>query len=149
MPTRPPHPCNRPGCPELTSERFCKAHAQAEQRRYDAERGSSAQRGYGSSWRRVRALVLERDPICRLCGQRPSVDVDHIRSKRAGGTDSLDNLRGVCHGCHSVKTARQDGRWGRGGQKSQALAKDRTNAQTRAFAGSDPPLWPAGPGKAA
>lgn len=29
-----------------------------------------------------------------------------------GGSDDPDNLQGMCHDCHSAKTAKEDGRWG-------------------------------------
>lgn len=31
--------------------------------------------------------------------------VDHIRSKRAGGTDDVENLQPLCNQCHKEKTA--------------------------------------------
>ena len=30
MPVKPASPCSHPGCPELTHERYCDAHAKAE-----------------------------------------------------------------------------------------------------------------------
>ncbi len=32
--------------------------------------------------------------------------------RRRGGTDAESNLQGMCHDCHSRKTALEDGRWG-------------------------------------
>lgn len=54
-------------------------------------------------------IVLHRDPFCRVCDKRPSVEVDHITPKAAGGTDELENLQGICRTCHRRKTAAEGG----------------------------------------
>ena len=116
MPTAPKKPCRYPGCPALIDGGLCPTHARLLQRRYDAARGTTKERGYGVEWQRLRRLILDRDPMCTWpgCEQR-STDVDHIVSRRRGGTDDPSNLRGLCHAHHSEKTARFDGAWGRRG----------------------------------
>lgn len=58
-------------------------------------------------WGRTRRRILRRDPHCTLqdrgCTQ-VSTEVDHI-----GDPDEHhdSNLRGVCHPCHTKRTARQ------------------------------------------
>lgn len=48
------------------------------------------------------------------CGE-PATDVDHIVPHK--GNHELfwdrDNWQALCHHCHSVKTATEDGGWGR------------------------------------
>ncbi|WP_449390656.1 HNH endonuclease signature motif containing protein [Eoetvoesiella caeni] len=66
-----------------------------------------------AAWRRLRDVVLSRDPICRQCWDdyeriTPSTDVDH-RDNDPSNND-LDNLQGLCHECHSRKTNRDMGR---------------------------------------
>ena len=63
-----------------------------------------------AAWRRLRAEVLKRDPICRTpgCG-RKSVVADHIVQRERGGPDTLANLRGLCTECHNQ---RRRGSWG-------------------------------------
>lgn len=94
--------CSHAGCFELTTKGSCGHH---EAKRQD-NRASSSARGYGRRWRKLRILILHRDPICRICKRAPSTDVDHIIPKREGGEDSAQNLQGVCHSCHSHKTGR-------------------------------------------
>ena len=57
-------------------------------------------------WRRLRAAVLARDPVCasRGCG-RPAVHVDHVVPRSRGGADTLGNLRGACQSCHNRRSA--------------------------------------------
>jgi 5-methylcytosine-specific restriction enzyme A len=111
MPYSPAKPCTRPGCGALTHERFCQQHQREEYRRQDERRGSASARGYDARWRRLRAMVLAREPLCRLCRATgrvvEAVEVDHIVRKRAGGRDELDNLQPLCRPCHSAKTARE------------------------------------------
>lgn len=60
--------------------------------------------GYGSGWKAARLQVWERDKVCRACGGLPSpirrLDVHHIVEPRNGGTNDLNNLVGLHHGCH-------------------------------------------------
>ncbi|MEU9333139.1 holin [Streptomyces sp. NPDC048290] len=107
--------CSTPGCPEYTTGGRCPdCRAKA-----DKQRGTSAQRGYGTEHRRrFRAAVLARDPVCVACHQAPSKHADHHpRSRRelqAAGLDPNDpqHGRGLCAACHSQETARhQPGGW--------------------------------------
>lgn len=108
MPSRPP--THRP--PSSTA------------RQHDA-RPNSAARGYDRRWRKLRLAVLWEEPVCMICHRQRSHHVDHIIAREKGGTDSRENLRGVCHGCHSRKTVAEDGGLGRGrgGRISGGLAR--------------------------
>ena len=75
-------------------------------------RGTSTQQGYGSAWRHVRDAFLAAHPWCVGCGAS-ATDVDHIVASRRGGTDDWENLRPLCHPCHSRKTVLHDGGFGR------------------------------------
>jgi 5-methylcytosine-specific restriction endonuclease McrA len=69
--------------------------------------GWSGRRVVPTDWKKRRAAVLTRDPLCRLnlmvCTGR-STQVDHIINVAEGGTHELTNLRGVCKPCHDDKT---------------------------------------------
>lgn len=64
--------------------------------------------GSTARWRRLRALILERDGYrCRMptvdgtpCN-RPADTVDHIVPRARGGTDAPENLRAACKACNS------------------------------------------------
>jgi 5-methylcytosine-specific restriction endonuclease McrA len=70
-------------------------------------------------WRITRLQVLARDPICKWVENntqctRLATDVDHVVDAVewvAQGHDfyDQDNLRGLCHGHHSQRTARDQG----------------------------------------
>jgi len=118
MPKRPMKQCAKPACSQRVEDVqhvYCRQHRLEANRQYDEQRGSSNSRGYGARWRRLRKLILNRDPLCKAddCN-KPSTDVDHIVPKRDGGRDDPANLQGLCHECHSRKTALEDGRWGKG-----------------------------------
>lgn len=61
--------CGRPGCPKPVAKRYCLAH-DAE---YEAKRGNSTQRGYGSAHRTARtrwaARVARGIVNCARCQQ--------------------------------------------------------------------------------
>lgn len=78
---------------------------------------SRQSRGYGAAWDRLRRLVLLRDcglcqcPQCKRDGTvTAATEVDHIKPKAQGGTDSMSNLRAVSHACHVRITAEQMGK---------------------------------------
>ena len=102
--------CNLPGCPNLTSpgqSRCPTCTAEAERRR--RPNGNP----YNTKAHRLgfRAAVLDRDPMCVLCGRLATV-ADHWPTERrdlvAAGLDPDDPARGrgLCAGCHSKRTAR-------------------------------------------
>lgn len=87
--------------------------AKAEQRqREDAKRDRWSRRLYHTeAWKKLRGQVLREQPVCAtfMCGE-PSHHVDHIRPHRGDRAVFMDrsNLQGLCHSCHSRKTARYD-----------------------------------------
>ena len=117
-PTAPPHACGNRACGRLAprGERYCPECRTQRDQAYNAARGSSTDQGYGATWRRLRLLILARDPVCRRCHRNPSTEVDHIVAKKDGGTNDEQNLQGLCKPCHSQKTALEDKRWGGRGQ---------------------------------
>ena len=62
MPRKSKHPCNHPGCPHLTEQRYCEQH-----KPLHPDRPSANSRGYNSRWRRVRAAYLRKHPLCVRC----------------------------------------------------------------------------------
>ncbi|SDI79502.1 HNH endonuclease [Pseudomonas abietaniphila] len=65
-----------------------------------------------AAWKRLRAQILAEEPLCRWCLARglyvASTDVDHISND--GDDNRRDNLTGMCHSCHSIKTAQDMGK---------------------------------------
>ena len=68
------------------------------------KKASDHERTRGRKWMRLREMVLIEEPMCMLCGQRPSTQVDHKIPICKGGTDERDNLQGTCFECHEAKT---------------------------------------------
>ena len=129
------HICAYAGChrPVPIEEKYCPLHKERG-KQYEEERmrksraicekrrvaifGSSASRGYGSRWRKVRERFLMEHPLCVECLKEgritPATDVDHIVPHK-GNPDlfwDYDNLQALCHKCHSRKTAKEDGGFG-------------------------------------
>ena len=45
--------------------------------------------------------MLARDPICKVCGNAISTEVDHITPLADGGNPyPLEGLQGICSPCH-------------------------------------------------
>jgi 5-methylcytosine-specific restriction enzyme A len=113
MPNKSMHPCNAPGCPKLTTDRHCDTHKRVAEERGDKERGTATERGYGAEHRRWRMMILARDPLCVVCLKEgrttPSTDADHIDGNQYNR--SMSNGQGLCHACHSRKTATENNRW--------------------------------------
>lgn len=79
---------------------------------------SRHKRGYGSSWNKIRVVVLRRDNGLCQCDEcqggkirlTPATEVDHIVPKANGGTDDMSNLQAINTECHKRKTAREQGK---------------------------------------
>jgi 5-methylcytosine-specific restriction protein A len=70
------------------------------------------------AWRALRLVILAEEPLCRHCLARgviaASTEVDHIDGRAATAHDyRRENLQGLCERCHSIKTARENGGFGR------------------------------------
>lgn len=133
MPSRPMKPCPEPTCWRLTNGGRCDEHDLRRRRAAEHPRGSSTQQGYGSAWRRLRLVILARDPVCRDDSgcDALSQDVDHIVARRHGGSDHPTNLRGMCHSHHSRKTVLRDGGWGRSRSSADAKRGAATHQRVR------------------
>jgi len=82
MASKPKRPCNYPGCPALSTEKFCPAHAGHDHRQDRALRGTSHERGYTGDWQQYRVWFLSQ---CRLCGDRlPLGDALRHQAEAAG-----------------------------------------------------------------
>ncbi len=101
--TRPKRCCAEPGCPTLVTRGYCPSH----KRRPRERRESSTQQGYDERWKKLRKIVLARDPICMICREAPSTQVDHIvprRPEQHAADVTEEELQGLCKPCHSSKT---------------------------------------------
>ena len=58
----------------------------------------------GPGWKAARRAIWLRDKVCKICGKPPkpnrNLDVHHLISRRDGGSNDLNNLVGLHHGCH-------------------------------------------------
>lgn len=59
-------------------------------------------------WHALQKAVLIRDSMCRICGQKPSQEVHHIRPRHLKGQDHPRNLIGLCLDCHDEVHRRID-----------------------------------------
>lgn len=93
-------------CGALSDEKRCETH------RVDT-RPPARVRGYDAAWRRIRRRFLRSHPVCATEGcNRPATHVDHIDGRGPRGDNRPENLQGLCHSCHSRKTALHDGGFG-------------------------------------
>lgn len=92
MSPRAPKHCGRNGCLALVRGRtYCDEHQPVA---WDGGYGSTRQ------WRKLRAVVLTEEPVCRDCRINPSTEAGHIIPRAYGGTDERRNLKGQCHPCN-------------------------------------------------
>lgn len=76
------------------------------------ERGTSAQRGYGSRWQKARLTYLRKHPLCVMCAKRgivmPATVVDHIIPHKGDQVlfwDTENNWQSLCKLCHDSTKA--------------------------------------------
>lgn len=88
--------CTKCGAKTPNPGRRCARH---ERRPWE---GSTRRSRLPADWPKIRLRILERDPICQICHEALSTDVDHIQP---GDDHSDENLQGACRSCHLSKTA--------------------------------------------
>ena len=114
MPHRLERPCRAYLCPNTTSNAngYCDEHQALAQQREADQRESAYRRGYDKRWARFRARYLREHPLCVDClaehRMTPATEVHHIRKlvEHPEIKYAEDNLMGLCHRHHSIRTAR-------------------------------------------
>ena len=69
-------------------------------------------RGYDNHWAAISRMVRAQHPVCQICENAASVDVDHIipfRGLRDPLRTDRSNLQAVCRQCHNRKTHGEGG----------------------------------------
>jgi 5-methylcytosine-specific restriction endonuclease McrA len=56
----------------------------------------------GRKLQELREYIAERDPICRNCEERPSVDSHHVIKRSTLRLDTPRNMVGLCRKCHDL-----------------------------------------------
>jgi 5-methylcytosine-specific restriction protein A len=97
----PRQPCLDCGAP-ATGPR-CPVHT----RRRDANRGTTTQRGYGSSWQRVAKAAIARQPWCSDCGATEDLTADHVVMRVEGGSGDPANVEVCCRPCNTRRSNRR------------------------------------------
>ncbi|HJV73157.1 MAG TPA: HNH endonuclease [Noviherbaspirillum sp.] len=135
MPKRPKSICRQAGCGALVEmPGFCPVHKKDQQRKDVERRGTAHERGYNSRWRKAREGFLRKHPLCVHCERERRLTaatiVDHIQPHKLKEAldsgdqvaierarklfwDSENNWQSLCKHHHDVKTATEDGAFGR------------------------------------
>lgn len=101
-PTRPPHPCAKPGCPTLvTTGSYCTEH-EATRRHKDPEQACFYR---SSHWTKLSKLIRKQRPVCESCRSKPSQFVDHVDGDWRN--NAPENHAALCRDCNATKTAKQ------------------------------------------
>jgi 5-methylcytosine-specific restriction enzyme A len=109
MANRPLKPCNHPGCSALSSTSYCAQHTPQDARRYDRQRGTSAQRGYDYRWQNRSKFFLACNPLCVYCQREGRITaatlVDHATPHRGDQNLFWDetNWQALCETCHNSR----------------------------------------------
>jgi len=124
--------CSGAGCLRAVPDdvRFCDEcaveHAHDKLSGFERGQTDAILREYSKPrWNKgIRPRVLQRFPLCAKCGIEPSTIADHnipariivaecrrlklFRFESLPGFYIMENLRGLCHGCHNAKTKIED-----------------------------------------
>lgn len=107
-----PYRCANKRCPNKVAApgKRCPACRKTQWEQQDAARGTSTERGYDKTWRRIRTMFLAQHPICAAHERNgrivPATEVHHKIALADGGTNEDENLEALCHRCHSAETMR-------------------------------------------
>lgn len=111
----PKKPCNK--CRKLTRNALCAECAAKEDARrrearayHDKYRPGPRQRGYDTTWEKIRRMYLRRHPLCERCvGLTPATMVHHIKpvAKYPELRLDPDNFMALCRDCHEIEEGRK------------------------------------------
>ncbi len=117
MANKPLRPCNKHGCPNLTSNSYCDEHLYIKvqkdmqrAKRYDQYKRDQRSKSFYDStlWKKVRDSVMRRDlGLCQQCKREDKITlpdvVHHIVEVKVDWSKRLDknNLETLCHACHN------------------------------------------------
>lgn len=121
MPNRALRFCTVPGCPARVPSGRCQAHEQRDRReRYQR----NAESLYDARWKRESAAFLRAHRQCVDCGE-PAQVTDHSIAHKGDVVLFWDHSLWVarCWSCHSRKTVREDGGFGRDRGAAQKSAR--------------------------
>jgi len=96
---------------------FCKCGQMIEDKklceRCNKGRMNAGQKGYDHAWRKLRAEVLDDQPLCIDCESKgkvkPAVELHHIRGIQVAPNLRLEktNLAPLCERCHDARHDRK------------------------------------------
>jgi len=124
MTKRAPRVCSAGPCQQVaTANGRCSLHQKRPDthRKYGTEPGQVIYRT--ATWQRLRVAFLSEQPLCQSPGCRAlATEVDHIVAHKGDRSIAFDwdNLQSLCKSCHSRKTTREDGGFGRQPKPDQA-----------------------------
>ena len=123
MSTRPARPCvERCSSLAVPGGDRCRRHKRARQQAYNQHQRPARHAFYQSSeWKRFKVEAAnELGRQCVDCGKTTGrLDLDHNVSidERPDLALEMSNVQWRCGSCHSRKTAKEGGRWGREGTR--------------------------------
>jgi 5-methylcytosine-specific restriction protein A len=104
--------CTTPGCPNKTRGGPCDQHRPSTAKGWGT---TGTDRVRGRTLQRLRVLLFQAEPLCRICAAKGFTRVatirDHIIPLAEGGTDAEKNVQPLCTECSDQKT-RQEARRG-------------------------------------
>lgn len=109
------HPCGVSSCRNLTTETYCEIHANRAKPKMRTKQSQHAALYKDRRYQIARENYLIAHPVCATWGcTQPATELDHIRPHRGDLALFWDvsNWQGLCHTCHSRKTATEDGALG-------------------------------------
>ena len=123
MSLRPKSICCYAGCQRTIEQpKYCASHQKIMELREKARKNnhqSEFTKLYNWDWRKFRDRYVKEHPLCIHCLAKgiltPTQEIDHIVPHQ-GDKDLFwkeDNLQALCKPCHSIKTAKYDGGFGK------------------------------------
>lgn len=100
--------CNFPGCNKYAEEDgYCSEHIQYKPKPFQYAKRSNEDFYNTTAWRQLRAVIIDMQKCCQVCGSTENLTVDHITPPE-GDIElffNKDNLQVLCCSCHCKKTA--------------------------------------------
>ncbi len=117
--------CRAARCPtiHMNLRPYCDAHMPPEEPKWSRRKKAKDPFYDSKEWKQIRAKKIKANPVCEVCNDAPTQQVDHVipMFKNPALKLSYDNLQSQCRSCHAKKSQKESREYIRNKRKREGI----------------------------